>query len=155
MTCFDLSRLLLYMQGRNVVVKLAMEGQKEKPQQTQVSTPQTAPIVSQLQPGYSINPNIAPYPRAQLQGVGGGGSSIGLSGYPSSLTSAYTSQPSYASLGGTQYGSVGAGGGQYGSSPYPQYGGGGGGYGGGGGSQGVQSGLHTSNVLPGYYGAPP
>lgn len=129
------------MQGRNVVIKLALEGLKEKPQ--------PGPMVPQFQPGYAVNPNIAGYPRAPLQAAAG--PSIGVSGYPSSLTSPYTSQPGYANLAGTQYGGVGAGG-QFGSAPYSQYGGG---YAS---SQGAQSGPHvgsTHTVLPSYYGAPP
>eukprot|EP00250_Pteridium_aquilinum_P012540 c20788_g2_i1 orf=175-1260(+) len=137
------------IEGRNVVIKLAMDGLKDKPQM-QMMTPQTTTLVSPMQPGYSVNPNMAAYPRAQLQA--GAGPSIGLGGYPASLASAYAGQPSYPNLPGTQYGAVGAGG-QYGSAPYSQYGGG---YTN---SQAVQPGMHTGStlggVLPGYYSAAP
>lgn len=123
------------IEGRNVVVKLALEGLKERPQ--------PGPMVPQFQPGYAVNPNITGYQRAPLQAAGG--PSIGVSGYPSSLTS-YTSQPGYANLAGTQYGGVGAAG-QYGSATYSQYGGA---YAS---SQGAQSGP-THSVLPSYFGAP-
>lgn len=124
------------IEGRNVVIKLAMDGLKDKPQM-QMMTPQTT-LVSSMQPGYSVNPNMAAYPRAQLQ------PSIGLGGYPASLASAYSGLPNLA---GTQYGAVGAG------ASYSQYASG---YSN---PQAPQSGMHTGstlgNVLPGYYSAAP
>ncbi|KAI5065959.1 hypothetical protein GOP47_0018583, partial [Adiantum capillus-veneris] len=47
------------IEGRNVVIKLALEGLKEKPSATQ--------MVSQFQPGYAVNPNLAGYARAPMQ----------------------------------------------------------------------------------------
>ncbi|MCO5554043.1 hypothetical protein L7F22_007569 [Adiantum nelumboides] len=112
------------IEGRNVVIKLALEGLKEKP---------ATQMVPQFQPGYAVNPNIAGYARAPLQG------SAGVSGYSSNFPS-YGNQPSYAALAGAQYG-VGVPG-QFGSATYSQY------------AQGAQSGPLTGSVIPGYYGAP-
>ncbi|KAI5076348.1 hypothetical protein GOP47_0008413 [Adiantum capillus-veneris] len=130
------------IEGRNVVIKLAMDGMKDKPQ-VQMVNPQGT-LLSPMQPGYAVNPNIAPYPRAQLQAAAGP-----LGAYPASLATAYSGQPPYANA---QYGAGGAAG-QFGSVAYSQYGGG---YAN---SQAVQAGLPTGptlgSVLPGFYSAAP
>lgn len=137
------------IEGRNVIVKLAIEGQKDKVP-TQAATPQPVQVVSQVQPGYSVNPSLASYPRPQVQAAAG--PSIGYAGYPPNLAAAYAAQPAYAGLPAAQYGAVGVGG-QYGSAQYAQYGG----YAN---AQAVQPGLHAGSTqaggaLPAYYGGVP
>ncbi|MCO5611791.1 hypothetical protein L7F22_066050 [Adiantum nelumboides] len=130
------------IEGRNVVIKLAMDGLKDKPQ-VQMVNPQGT-LISSMQPGYAVNPNMAPYPRAQLQAGAGP-----LGAYPASLANAYSGQPSYPTVGGAQYGAGGAAG-QFGSAAYSQYGGG---YAN---SQAAQPGMPTlGSVLPGFYSAAP
>ncbi|MCO5573538.1 hypothetical protein L7F22_027309 [Adiantum nelumboides] len=130
------------IEGRNVVIKLAMDGLKDKPQ-VQMVNPQGT-LISSMQPGYAVNPNMAPYPRAQLQA---GAAPLGA--YPASLANAYSGQPSYPTVGGAQYGAGGAAG-QFGSAAYSQYGGG---YAN---PQAGQPGMSTlSSVLPGFYSAAP
>lgn len=142
-----------------MIIKLAMEGQKEKPQPQVTTSHSGGAFVPQGQSRYTANPNLGVYARTSIQQ--NSGQSVGLGGYPASLASAYASSTSYGSLGGNQYGSSGGGsGGTYGSSSHPHYGGGlGGGMGGGLSSQSAQPGLHSSStlsgMLPGYYGSGP
>eukprot|EP00249_Psilotum_nudum_P019672 c27366_g1_i2 orf=356-1435(-) len=103
------------IEGRHVIVKLAAEGQKDKAV-SQVLSTQSMQVVSPVQPGYAVNPNMPNYPRAQVPT--GAGTPIGFSAYPPNLAAAYTAQPQY-----TGYGAVAAGA-QYGSTQYAQYGGG-------------------------------
>eukprot|EP00249_Psilotum_nudum_P019678 c27366_g1_i9 orf=448-1539(-) len=134
------------IEGRHVIVKLAAEGQKDKGA-SQVLSAQSMQVVSPVQPGYAVNPNMTNYPRAQVPT--GAATPIGFSAYPPNLAAAYAAQPQYATLPGAQYSAV-ASGAQYGSAQYGQYGG----------SfanpQAMQPGLHASatpavGVLPSYY----
>ncbi|KAH7293134.1 hypothetical protein KP509_28G013300 [Ceratopteris richardii] len=131
------------IEGRNVVIKLAAEGLKEK----------AAQIGSQIPSSYVGNSETAAYSRPSMQAASG------ISGYASNFSN-YANQP-YAQYGGGagstggQYGSTGgqysSTGGQYGSTPYTQY------TGGYASSQGAQSGSLASSTyaaMPGYYGAP-
>ena len=144
------------IEGRNVIIKLAMEGQKEKPQQSQVATTHVGgDFAPQIQQRYIGNPNIGAYTRMTIQP--NAGQSVGLAGYPANLASAYASSTSYAGLAGNHQYVGGGGGGAYSSSSHPHYGGGG--MGGGLGSQSAQPGLHSGSsltgMLPGYYGSDP
>ena len=56
------------IEGRNVIIKLAMEGQKEKPQQSQVATTHVGgDFAPQIQQRYIGNPNIGAYTRMTIQ----------------------------------------------------------------------------------------
>ncbi|KAH7298197.1 hypothetical protein KP509_25G031800 [Ceratopteris richardii] len=128
------------IEGRNVVIKLAMDGLKDKPSVQMVN--QQSTILSPMQPGYAVNSSISPYSRPQLQSSSGP-----MGSYGSSLANSYSSQSTYPNVGGPPYGASTAGG-QYGTAPYSQYGGG---YVS---SQSAQ-GPNLGNVLQSYYSAAP
>uniref|UniRef100_A0A0C9QX59 TSA: Wollemia nobilis Ref_Wollemi_Transcript_1845_1572 transcribed RNA sequence n=1 Tax=Wollemia nobilis TaxID=56998 RepID=A0A0C9QX59_9CONI len=100
--------------GRGVTVKLAAEGQKEKPTSQSAASPKMQPV-PQIQAGYATDyANITSYQRPVPQVAASAPPVIGFSAYPSGLT-AYAAQPlpyatqtTYAGISSTpQYGGLG------------------------------------------------